>query len=192
MKDWKLPPRGEEYRRRLSESLKAKWRSGTRKQMSKDARDRITATLREGYATGRLKRPKLSKKILARIGRKVSAHHKGKVFRKMPFRDWERKKLRQLAIARRGPGNPREKIWRLRSPDNRVFIFKNLQHFIRTNSDLFLPEDLNTRASKGIQSICPRKKICVGSWKGWTWYSHFEEVKNKGQDLLSRQINGED
>jgi hypothetical protein len=186
MRSWKLPPRGKKWRKHLSEALKAKWRSGTRKPMPPEALKKIHAKLREGYASGRLKRPVLSPEIRAKIGRKVSRKHKGKILRKTPMSDSEKEILRQRCINQAGPGHPREKWWKIRSPDNQIFIFKNLQYFIRTHSELFLPEDLAIHASKGIQSICPRKKINVGSWKGWTWYSHLEHHVNEGRDLLDR------
>ncbi len=84
--------------------------------------------------------------------------------------------------------------WRLRDDRGRIHEFRNLSYFIKTNHDLFLPEDINWekitrgRAYGGIRSLRPnptRRKV-NGTWKGWTWYSQTERLKNDGHDLLDR------
>jgi hypothetical protein len=62
--------------------------------------------------------------------------------------------------------------WRIKSPDNIVYRFKNLSQFIRDNVVLF--DDLDVvwkrstcRASVGLGSLNQPDKF---SWKGWTGY----------------------
>ena len=98
----------------------------------------------------------------------------------------------------KGPLNQRSSIWRLRSPRGIIFEFKNLRDFIRENPALFDQTDviwkptkkrqLRCRAYSGIMSISPRLKRPNGEWKGWTWHSQTERLKNEGRDLLERQI----
>src|SRR5260370_26772388 len=166
----------ETTRRLLSQRLKAKWRSGTRRLNPSESRTRQGLTLSDGYASGRLKRPVLSPESLRRMAVKLSRTLKGRVTRKTPISDSEKEKRRAMSIAQRGPGHPCEKPWRLRSPDNQVFIFKNLRHFVRTHQHLFEPEDLikrsygaRSRACAGIYRLSPRSKNQVDRWKNWTW-----------------------
>jgi len=92
----------------------------------------------------------------------------------------------------KGLGHPSEKIWRIRSPRNKTYCFKNLAEFVRTNKHLFNDEDLvikdnkNTVAERGLMCICPRRKEVRGSWKGWTWVSQTERIHNEGRDFLER------
>ena len=70
--------------------------------------------------------------------------------------------------------NARE--WRLRSPDGAVFVFKNLNHFIRTHKEYFdgyLEEKNHTpKAAYSLSNLAPWrrsiKRPCL-SWHGWTW-----------------------
>ena len=87
-----------------------------------------------------------------------------------------------------GTDNFAAKIWRLRSPANRVYEFRNLREFIRSNPELFTGGDADwvesktqkwCRALNGLTSLAPRGKGEVrGSWKGWTWYSITERIFN--------------
>ncbi len=195
-------PATEEHRKNLSESLKQKWRSGTRKPNPIESRKKMGITMRRLYATGILVRPKYSKSLLRIIGKKVSKALKGRVTRHTPNSKSEIEAFKRMVDARPDM-KPDERHframpWSIRSPVNQVFVFKNLQKFIREHKNLFLPEDIlqrnptkptKCRASAGLESLSPRKKHTVGSWKGWTWYSHLEEIKNNGQDLLNREIS---
>jgi hypothetical protein len=87
------------------------------------------------------------------------------------------------------------KWWSVRDARGVAHEFKNLCYFIRQHPELFLPEDLLTpgktsqcRAYGGISSIrpSPTRKIVNGSWKGWTWLSHYEDIKMNGADPLRR------
>jgi endogenous inhibitor of DNA gyrase (YacG/DUF329 family) len=97
---------------------------------------------------------------------------------------------------RKGPENHKSKVWRLRSPRGVTYEFKNLNHFIRQNPDLFSPEDVEwrpghkgrgktCRARGGLMGICPRLKNPCGGWKGWMWWSITERLH--GGDLLNRK-----
>ena len=92
------------------------------------------------------------------------------------------------------PENFSAKWWRVRDDRGRIHEFKNLSWFIKVNPELFLAEDINwkdatrSRAYGGISSIRPsstRRRV-NGTWKGWTWYSQTERLKNEGHDLLDR------
>ena len=193
--------RGEEYRKNLSESLKKKWASGTRKANSIESRQKMSKTLRRRYSEGSLVRPKLSRKVLRQIGRKVSKALKGRVTRRTPNSSQEIEAFKRMVKARPDmkpdERHFRARVWRIRSPENRVFEFKNLAKFIRDHPELFLPEDVIAPVSNkrkkchaygGLNSISPRLKRNVGSWKGWTWYSFLEQEINGCRDLLERNV----
>ncbi len=194
-------PVTDEYRRKLSESLKKKWRSGTRKLNSAESRLRMGQTLRRKYVTGELVRPKYSTELLSKIGKKVSKALKGRVTRHTPISQSEKEAFRRMVKSRPdcqpNENHFRAQKWSVRSPTNRVFVFKNLAKFIREHPKLFLPEDVIDAGNKrhrchaysGLNSISPRLKHNVGSWKGWTWYSHLEHVVNHGKDLLDRSVD---
>jgi hypothetical protein len=86
----------------------------------------------------------------------------------------------------------------LRSPSNRKYKTLNICEFVRNNSSLFMPEDIEwkirayavgsprCRASQGLQSVS-RRRNPKGSWKGWTLVSLTEEFYNQGEDLLDRE-----
>lgn len=90
------------------------------------------------------------------------------------------------------PSHHSARVFRLRDPRGRTYVFKNLAWFIRENSHLFEAGDVSfddtvrCRAYGGLKSICPRYKYVVGSWKGWTWFSQIERF-NGGHDLLDRR-----
>jgi len=93
------------------------------------------------------------------------------------------------------PENYKAVWWRVRDYQGRIHEFKNLCWFIRENPSLFLKEDINykhtirSRAYSGISGLRPNptRKIVNGSWKGWTWYSQTERLKNDGRDLIERK-----
>src|ERR1017187_1806001 len=190
-------------RKKLSDSLKAKYASGTRKPNPPGTHEKIGATLKQLYASGKLHRPVYSEELRKQIGKSVSIALKGRATRTKPWTKEQREAMtvRNKSIPKlcKGLAHCRARIWRVRSPENIVYEFKNLQLFIREHSELFLPGDviwkgknkLKCNANGGIQSICPRKKHPVGSWKNWTWYSHLERLKNEGCDLLERNVNAE-
>lgn len=108
-------------------------------------------------------------------------------------------------LTKKGPTNCRSKWFSFRDPTGKVLRFKNIKHFIRENSHLFLEEDVvekeyvrnsgkfikktpskqSSRAANGLYAI---HSGGYGSWKGWTKYSVVEDKLNYGNDLLSRTI----
>jgi hypothetical protein len=79
-----------------------------------------------------------------------------------------------------GENHVAARVWSVRSPAGVHYRFKNLNAFIRGNTELFEADDviwrvghykLDCKARNGISGLRPsekRKKIS-GSWKGWVW-----------------------
>ncbi len=167
------------------------WGQQQRAAYTQEWRDKVSASLKEGYASGRIKHPKLSPEAMRRMAIKLSMQRKGKRLRKTPMSDLEKARWAKFQHDNKGLGNWNEKTWRLRSPVNQVFEFRNLSHFIQTNPNLFAPEDTiiigqKSRAMRGIQSLSPRLRKNAGSWKGWTW-GPTSAVSPSGSDILQRE-----
>ena len=87
-----------------------------------------------------------------------------------------------------------ERIWRLRSPHNVTYTFKNVNLFVKTHAHLFHSDDLIEKttpsgvkycsATRGLASISPRAKKPNGSWKGWRIDSQQERLFHEGKTLL--------
>lgn len=196
-----------ETKEKLSKSLKEKWASGTRKPNPQESRDKARLTLKARYASGDLVHPRLPEATKKRCAELFRQKYKGLVLRKTPITNLEKEKIRQIGEefrktdprAQKGPKNQCASVWRLRSPINKIYEFKNLMHFIRENENLFMPEDvewktktsrksdLSCKAYGGLSMLSPRRKQTTGSWKGWTWVSHTESIYNAKEDLLDRQ-----
>ena len=103
------------------------------------------------------------------------------------YRDMVNQKKRLNPKFQKGEQHIRSIVWRLRSPSNIRYEFKNLAEFIRQHNSLFLRDDLEwvrrgngqlCRAYSGLSSLrpyladgSPRARV-VGSWKGWRWISY--------------------
>jgi hypothetical protein len=101
-------------------------------------------------------------------------------------------------LTKKGTTNKSSLRGAIRSPDNEVYEFVNLADWVRNHEHLFKSEDVqwrsrttgtrmstpNCRASKGLINLFGHGKHINGSWKGWTVYSHVEQVYNNGKDLL--------
>jgi len=181
---------------KLSISLKRKWSSGTRKPNPKESIQRAGATLKKRYASGELVHKPLSDETKKRIGEINSKKLSGRITRKTPHADWEKERIKQELEefkktdprAQKGPMNQCSKIWRLVSPSNKVYSFKNLMHFIRENATLFDFDDVQwhkqgkkettytCKAHGGLSILSPRRKKPHGSWKGWRWHSQVERL----------------
>ena len=67
------------------------------------------------------------------------------------------------------------KHWILRSPDGKIYRFKNLSHFVRTHKNLFTPEELapvspdRPAAVYHLGTLRPERKNRRLSWHKWTW-----------------------
>lgn len=195
-----------ETREKLSKALKEKWASGTRRPNSKESRERAASTLRARFAAGDLKPSQVPLETRIRCAELFSKKYKGRVLRKTAIADWEKEKIKKIAEefrktdprAQKGTQNQSARVWRIRSPVNKIYEFKNLIHFIRENENLFAPEDvewrvkgkrdtsLTCKAHGGLSMLSPRRKQSHGTWKGWTWVSHIESIYNNKEDLLSR------
>jgi hypothetical protein len=106
--------------------------------------------------------------------------------------------VKERALLRRGPQHHNSKDWHLRDPRGREHHFVDLLHFVRSNPDLFNPEDVEWRPKKpgsltqtcradgGLKSLSPRRKHNRLSWKGWTWVSIYEQ--RVGTVVASHQL----
>ena len=158
-----------QHRAKLSKSLTEKWRSGTRKPMNPESRKKQIENSRKANIGN--PGPQLSRDQLIELGKKVSNSHRAQ-----------------------GDHHFMAKPWRLLSPQNVTYEFRNLLHFIRENEHLFNPEDVvwvlhtngssRCNASTGLGSISPRLKNPNGSWKGWRIDSQQERVFHEGKTLL--------
>lgn len=100
-----------------------------------------------------------------------------------------------------GETNIHCRIWIVRSPRNILYKFRNVQKFVRDHEHLFDPSDViwrksgehrlhHCRAMGGLFSLSPRNKLTKGTWKGWTWVSHYERIKMDNRDPLDRETVG--
>jgi len=157
-------------REKLSKSLTEKWRSGTRRPMNPESRKKQIENSRKANLGN--PGPQLTPEQLILNGKKVSIAHRAL-----------------------GEDHGMAKPWRLRSPRNVVYEFRNLIHFVRENGHLFDAEDVawrrkpgnrthTCRAVGGLNSISPRLKKPNGSWKGWRIDSQQERLFYEGLSLL--------
>lgn len=76
---------------------------------------------------------------------------------------------------RKGPENTHAKEWRLCSPAGELFVFRNMNHFVLSHPELFIPEHLrilsnhNPYAATMLRLLRPGVVKHVESWQGWTW-----------------------
>lgn len=105
------------------------------------------------------------------------------------------RKIKSDVLLKMGESHHSAKPWRVISPDNVKYEFRNVHHFVRSHAHLFHPDDLaqkfNTKgrdpccnASRGIQSLSPRRKRPNGTWKGWRIDSQQERLFHEGKTLL--------
>lgn len=74
--------------------------------------------------------------------------------------------------------NIHAKKWRIVSPNNQIFIVRNLYQFVRDNGDLFLPKDIIFKRQGGKRGTggeycnatqgLRQAASSGGTWKGWT------------------------
>lgn len=81
-------------------------------------------------------------------------------------------------IAGKSEKNIHAKWWKLTSPDNQIYVVRNLYHFIRQNTHLFAPADVIWKRKNGkrgtggeyCNATAGLSNIPAGrakSWKGW-------------------------
>jgi hypothetical protein len=176
----------------------------------------LSERVKRGLAQGKYR---LSAEALVRRGQLISRTKKARGWhpsekqrlehsaamrgRKQPAEYVEKRRLplvgraQKALLTKKGPTNHKSLAGAIRSPDNIVYQFRNLTHFVREHPYLFLPEDviwkpegthggMRCRAQHGLLSLFARHKDVRGSWKGWTLYSHVEQVYHAGDDLLER------
>ena len=89
------------------------------------------------------------------------------------------------------------KVWSVRNPYGKTFRFMNLNHFIRSNYELFEDGDADwikignrfeCRARGGLKALrpSPHKKSLPLSWKGWVWVTLDERALNNAVDPVDR------
>lgn len=154
----------DETRKKISEGLKARWQGGKNYKMSEEAR--------------------------ARMAKGHSERFKGWYRRKSPVREDEKNRLVAAGVnfrasdprGQKGPLNHKALVWKLRSPEGKIYQFRNLAHFIRENEELFDPEDvvwkpvpsrpsvMKCLAYYALASLAPRRKVNYETRKGWRWH----------------------
>ena len=172
-----------EQKKALSEKLKAKWASGTRKPTPKWAYEKSSATQKAGYAEGRLKphdrvwTPETAKQAAQkRDPKKVAANCS--TVGKENFG-----KPKPPGPSAKGPENQFAKYYELYGPNGEVLKGMNLSELVRQNEHLFDKSDLNwdrawkCRATKGLRALFQTKRA-PKSWKGWTAGSMSDEAPN--------------
>ena len=168
------------------------------KKHSAETRERIRRTVIATHSTPevieKLRRAKLGKKHSAETIEKIRLGNRRKVLR---TETKERISLAHKGVPLTGkraksPDHMLATSGILRSPENVTYRYTNLAHFVRTNCQLFAPEDVawngsRCRAYNGLREITgPNARI--GSWKGWTVVSATECNLNDGVDLLGREF----
>lgn len=167
----------DETKKKLSESLKKKWASGTRKPNPQESRRRQAESMKQAYKEGRAKpgimtseqakeRVKLrDEELVAEINRK---HGKERIGTPNP-----------PGKSGKGVENIHAKYWVLKAPNQQIIKGTNLSEIIRTHAYLFDPKDIEwkgkskstCRAHKGLSGLFRMKKDGSGpfvtQWKGW-------------------------
>jgi hypothetical protein len=72
------------------------------------------------------------------------------------------------------PGNLHAEEYRLIAPDGRVYVGRNIADFVRSQSELFSPDDLKwnrhtCNAAKSLAALRPWASRPIVAWKGWRW-----------------------
>lgn len=154
---------------KLSAALKAKWASGTRKPNPRSTYEKSSATMKRKFAEGQLFLPKNSPEQCRQFRLMADPEKMAAINRRIGIQ--RRGALMPPGPSARGEGHWKARYWELLSPDRQVYRFVNLNEFIRANSHLFDPADLEwkrarCRASKGIRQLFQSRRAPL-SWKGW-------------------------
>jgi hypothetical protein len=184
----------QETRRKVSEALKARWAK-----LSPEEQARQSERIRQiGWANrGKKQDPDQSLihsvKLWGRKAKPAQVEARVKSMRGRP---------QKALLTKKGPTNKKSMRGAIRSPDNVVYEFGNLLDWVRNHEHIFKPEDVQwrskprgtrmatptCRAYKGLMNLFGHGKHVNGSWKGWTVYSHVEQVYNSENDLLERVV----
>ena len=178
-------------RKKLSEALKAKWASGTRKKNPPETYVKSSATHKKAFADGTRKRPTLTserakeiqsmvdKEKLAEINRRIGLDNIGVPMPPGP--------------SARGPGHWKAKYFILKAPTGEIIHGWNLAELIRTHRYLIDEEYLEeytkdgrcktTIAYKRLHHLFEIRKSTgqpyAHSWKGWTALASFDEAPSE-------------
>jgi hypothetical protein len=170
-------PLSEEHKRKMSEAMKRRWASGTRKRNPPESWKKMGETFKKRYAEGKIRRrPVTSEEMRAMCAMRdrekmVAANRK--------IAEARRGTPNPPGPSARGPGHWKSKYWRLRTPAGVVLEGRNLNHLIRENAHLFAPEDIRweksrCRASAGLAQLFQQRPNGPTSWKGWTAVTIYE------------------
>lgn len=82
--------------------------------------------------------------------------------------------LAKSPICQRDERHHNAKNWCLSSPEGKCYEFRNLRHFVRTNSELFTADELKPvgkipRAAVYLGRLRPSLSKPRACWHGWTW-----------------------
>jgi hypothetical protein len=188
----------EEAKKALSEKLRAKWASGTRKKNPPETYVKSSASMKKLIAErGQWLKP--TREECSRGGKTVT--------------EKQIQVNQRIAKLRRGARNPpgpseagvnnwKAKFWVLRTPNRDLISGVNLAEIIRRHKRLFDPADVTDRncrqwaAYKGLNSLFHLTKNgnVREHWKGWTAIEDANMVKNVkvpiGRQLMVRPARG--
>lgn len=160
-----------ESRRKLSDVLKAKWASGTRKKNPPTAYEKSSETMKRLHAEGRF--PAVAewawkKGLAARKYENIVAACQRTARMKLG-------KPNPPGPSAKGPDHCKALYWKLRSPQRQVIEGWNLNELVRVNAHLFDPKDVEwrkhrCRAARGLSALYETKSdgtFRSHEWKGW-------------------------
>ncbi len=167
----------EETKRKLSETLKKKWASGTRKANPAGYGKKISKALLATYAAGNVVLPPRDPEQ-CRINRAKRDHNEVIETNRRLGKQRFNQEMKS-PLCKRGPNNHRAKYWSFTNKAlGKTIAGRNLTQLVRDNPGLFGPNDLNwsrmenrCRATQGLRSLhCMNKrtgKPQASIWKGW-------------------------
>ena len=174
-----------EQKTRLSEALRRKWASGTRKPTPKYAYEKASLTHKKQIKAGRKKYSFTSE--TAKEAVKLVDKEKQKEINRRIVKETRLGIPMPHGPGAKGPDHWKSKYWILISPDKKRIEGWNLNEIVRNNAELFDESDLvwvrsRCRASKGLRSLFEMKKDRRGNrvptatwWKGWTIGDRLED-----------------
>lgn len=162
----------EESRKKLSEALKAKWASGTRKKNPRSTYEKSSATIKQMIAEGRFSPPAITPEQA--IKNRAKADNEKLAAQLCKLNKARKGHPMPPGPSAKGEGHWKSKYWELMGPDRQTYRFVNLNEFIRAHAHLFDPGDLvwrgkgkcACRASKGIRQLYQTRRAPL-TWKGW-------------------------
>lgn len=166
-----------ETKEKLSQALKAKWASGTRKPNPPETYVKASASHKRGYAEGRRVAPGLTSEQAKERVSKRSHETMMKVNRRIG--DQKMGTPNPPGPSAKGPDHFKSRYWILKAPTQQIIEGWNLSELVRQNAHLFEPADVvwhgkgkcTCRARRRLGGLFEMKKDGSGprllSWKGW-------------------------